>query len=120
MTPMRRGKSTMTLSERLLKFAQETRRIARSLPPGKEREILLKKARQAEAVANLKHGFHRPFTADVTARSRKIQKSSVAGRTGGLFIVEDEYLLAHDLEQELRSALARARARGPEEMTNER
>jgi hypothetical protein len=60
MTPMRRGKSTMTLSERLLKFAQETRRTARSLPPGKERQILLKKARQTEAAANIEQWLSSP------------------------------------------------------------
>ncbi|MDH2348910.1 hypothetical protein QCM77_45035 [Bradyrhizobium sp. SSUT18] len=60
MEAMRRGKATMTLSERLLKFAEETRRTARLLPPGDARETLLRKARQAEATANIEKWISSP------------------------------------------------------------
>jgi hypothetical protein len=49
---MRRPKPTTTLSERLLKFAEETHRAARLLPPGKEREALLNKARRIKEAEN--------------------------------------------------------------------
>ena len=48
---MRRRKPIVTLSERLLKFAGETRRAAGLLRPGKERETLLRKARRTEEAA---------------------------------------------------------------------
>jgi len=57
---MQRGKAIMTLGERLLKFAEETRRAARLLPPGEGRETLLRKARQAEATANIEKWFSSP------------------------------------------------------------
>jgi hypothetical protein len=57
---MQRGKPITTLSERLLKFAQETRRTARLLPPGKERVTLLRRARQTEAAANIEKWLSSP------------------------------------------------------------
>jgi hypothetical protein len=42
------AKKLMTFPERLAKWAEGIRKQARQLPPGPEREALLKKARQTE------------------------------------------------------------------------
>jgi hypothetical protein len=51
MLKRRRFKQTVSLKDRLLLFAGETRRKAETLPAGPAREQLLKKAAQAEAAA---------------------------------------------------------------------
>jgi len=48
-----RFKQDKTVGERLIKEARLAREKAEHLPPGEEREGLLKKARQAEAAAHI-------------------------------------------------------------------
>lgn len=45
-----RAKQTTSLEDRLAAFAKDVREQALQLPPGPERDALLKKAEQAEAV----------------------------------------------------------------------
>ncbi|MDI2056025.1 hypothetical protein QNJ80_10110 [Bradyrhizobium elkanii] len=49
----RRVKQIFPLEERLFREAQDLRERAKKLPPGREREVLLRKARQEEATAHL-------------------------------------------------------------------
>ena len=56
----RRPKPTTTLSERLLKFAEEAYRAARLIPPGKEREALLRKARRIKEAENIEKWLSSP------------------------------------------------------------
>lgn len=49
----RRFKQTAPLSERLLQSAREARTAAKQLPPGGDQVQLLKRAREAEAAAQL-------------------------------------------------------------------
>ncbi|CAL78577.1 conserved hypothetical protein [Bradyrhizobium sp. ORS 278] len=49
----RRVKQTMTLGERLLQTAREARDMAKRLPPGIEQARQLRRAREAEAIAEL-------------------------------------------------------------------
>ena len=49
----RRFKQTVSLKDRLASFADEARETASQLPPGPEKEGLLKKARQAEIASHL-------------------------------------------------------------------
>jgi hypothetical protein len=49
----RRFKQTVPLTERLQKWAEDVREEADKLPPGPEREALLKKARQADTASHL-------------------------------------------------------------------
>jgi len=49
----RRFKQTTPLGERLLQAAREARAAAKQLPPGVDQARLLKRAREAEAVAQL-------------------------------------------------------------------
>ena len=48
-----RSRPAGSFEERLDKFAREARAVARRLPPGRERESLLKKARQTENVRDV-------------------------------------------------------------------
>ncbi|MDF0521208.1 hypothetical protein P0R31_28585 [Bradyrhizobium yuanmingense] len=48
-----RRKQTQTLQERLAAFAESARESASSLPPGREREVLLQRAKQNEITSNL-------------------------------------------------------------------
>ena len=48
-----RRKQTQSLQERLTTFAETARERARSLPPGKERDLLLRRARQNEMTSTL-------------------------------------------------------------------
>ena len=48
-----RAKHKLSLEERLLRSAREARDKARLLPPGREREMLLRTARQSEMAANI-------------------------------------------------------------------
>ena len=48
-----RRKQTQSLQERLMSFAEAARERARRLPPCKEREILLQRAKQNEMASNL-------------------------------------------------------------------
>ncbi|MCP3405653.1 hypothetical protein NLM25_08800 [Bradyrhizobium sp. CCGB01] len=49
----RRFKQTQSLHERLQAFAQEARAQASGLPPGTERDQLLKKAREADTASHI-------------------------------------------------------------------
>jgi hypothetical protein len=49
----RRFKQTMTLQERLEREAETARTRATSMPPSKERDALLRKARQAETAVHI-------------------------------------------------------------------
>ncbi|WP_050420982.1 hypothetical protein [Bradyrhizobium tropiciagri] len=53
MKKRRRFKQTETLQERLRKFAADSREQASQMPPGAERDQLVKKARQADTAAHL-------------------------------------------------------------------
>jgi hypothetical protein len=53
MQQRRRFKHTLSLKDRLASFAKEANEKASKLPPGPERESLLKKARQAETAARV-------------------------------------------------------------------
>ncbi|MGY3694928.1 hypothetical protein ACVIGA_005008 [Bradyrhizobium sp. USDA 3240] len=48
-----RSRPSGSLEDRLQKFAEDARLAARKLPPGRERETLMKKARQTEAVVEV-------------------------------------------------------------------
>ncbi|MBR0719582.1 hypothetical protein [Bradyrhizobium liaoningense] len=48
-----RRKQTQSLQERLLLSAESARERARRMPPGKAREILLRRAKQNEVTSNL-------------------------------------------------------------------
>ncbi|MGY3527726.1 hypothetical protein ACVILK_000480 [Bradyrhizobium embrapense] len=56
----RRFKQTYSLEERLAKEAEQLREQAKALPPCSEREILLKKARQAETGAHMSEWLRSP------------------------------------------------------------
>jgi hypothetical protein len=49
----RREKYTSPLEERLSQMAQDCKEKAAALPPGPERDLLLRKARQAETASHL-------------------------------------------------------------------
>lgn len=49
----RRFKQTQSLQERLSAWAEEVRQKAAELPPGPERDALLKKLRQADAASHI-------------------------------------------------------------------
>jgi hypothetical protein len=49
----RRIKQVLTLRERLIQLASHAREQANKLPPGNERESLLKKARQCETASHI-------------------------------------------------------------------
>lgn len=53
MKKRRRFKQTTTLKERLMAFADEVREQASTLPPGPEREDLLKRASRADTAAHI-------------------------------------------------------------------
>jgi hypothetical protein len=53
MQKRRRVKHEKTFEERLAEEAHRSREAAQSLPPGMARELLLKRARQAESAAHL-------------------------------------------------------------------
>jgi hypothetical protein len=48
-----RRKQTQSLQERLMSSAESARERARRMPPGKEREMLLLRAKQDEVTSNL-------------------------------------------------------------------
>jgi hypothetical protein len=49
----RPSKQTLSLRDRLTKWADEVRKQAFGLPPGKEQDDLLRKARQADTASHL-------------------------------------------------------------------
>ena len=48
-----RARPAGSFEDRLQKFAEDARLAARKLPPGRDRETLMKKARQTEAVVEV-------------------------------------------------------------------
>jgi hypothetical protein len=56
----RRFKQSTSLKERLASFAKEIRDKASRLPPGTERDTLLKKASQADTAAHLDEWANSP------------------------------------------------------------
>ncbi|MHC2331305.1 hypothetical protein [Bradyrhizobium sp. USDA 4454] len=48
-----RSRPPGSFEDRLQKFAEDARIAARKLPPGRERETLMKKARQSQAVIEI-------------------------------------------------------------------
>ncbi|WP_247495062.1 MULTISPECIES: hypothetical protein [unclassified Bradyrhizobium] len=56
----RRVKQTLSLEERLSEEAKRLREKARSLPPGADREALLRKARQADTGSHLSEWLQSP------------------------------------------------------------
>jgi hypothetical protein len=53
MAKRRRFKQTTSLKERLAKEATQLRKQAQGTPPGFERELLVRKARRAEAASHI-------------------------------------------------------------------
>jgi hypothetical protein len=49
----RRSKQSESLQDRLMKFAKDAREKASRLPPGSEREDMLRKARQADTASHM-------------------------------------------------------------------
>jgi hypothetical protein len=60
MSQRRRIKQTISLKERLASFAKEIRAKASRLPPGVERDTLLKKASQADTASHLDEWANSP------------------------------------------------------------
>ena len=56
----RRFKQTVTLEERLSAFAKEARERAMKLPPGFERDDLLRRARQADTAMHVQEWVSSP------------------------------------------------------------
>ena len=56
----RRFKQTVSLKDRLVSFAKETREKASQLLPGPEQEALLKKAQQADTAAHIEEWANSP------------------------------------------------------------
>ncbi len=56
----KRVKHALTFEERLLSAAREAREKARKLPPGKERETLLRSARDSETAAKINRWITSP------------------------------------------------------------
>ncbi|WP_315705583.1 MULTISPECIES: hypothetical protein [unclassified Bradyrhizobium] len=56
----RRFKQATPLGERLLKSAREARDAAKQLPPGADQARLLRRAREAEAIAQLEEFLRGP------------------------------------------------------------
>ena len=63
----RRFKQTLSLEERLAQEATRLRDEARLLPPGAEREALLRKARQAETGSHMSEWLSSPGLQPPTA-----------------------------------------------------
>jgi hypothetical protein len=56
----RRFKQVTTLQDRIVEWAKEVRAQAAKLPPGRDRDELLKKVRQAEAAMHLEDWANSP------------------------------------------------------------
>ncbi|MBR0960701.1 hypothetical protein [Bradyrhizobium japonicum] len=57
-----RRKQAQSLQERLAAFAENARERARTLPPGREREMLLQRAKQNEATSILTDWLSAPVS----------------------------------------------------------
>jgi hypothetical protein len=56
----RRVKHQLTLQDRIIEWAKEVREQAAMLPPGADRDTLLKKVRQAETALHLEDWANSP------------------------------------------------------------
>jgi hypothetical protein len=56
----RRIKHTMTFDERLAKSAAQFKEQARGMPPGREKDALMKRARQTDAAAHINEWLTSP------------------------------------------------------------
>jgi hypothetical protein len=65
----RRVKQALSLGERLMQMARKARETAELLPPGVEQAEQLRRAREAEAIADLDQFLRSPVRQDVP-RSR--------------------------------------------------
>ena len=80
----RRVKQKLSLKERLSAFATEVRLKAADLPPGIEREDMLRRARQADTASHLDE-WGEPFGFAITEmRDVKGQSEKLAKASGGL------------------------------------
>ncbi|MHB0768344.1 hypothetical protein [Bradyrhizobium sp. 5.13L] len=57
-----RRKQTQSLQERLAAFAESARERAHNLPPGREREMLLRRAKQNEVTSSLTDWLSAPVS----------------------------------------------------------
>jgi hypothetical protein len=60
MLKRRRVKQQFTLQDRIMAWAKEVRSQAASLPPGRDRDMLLEKVRQAETALHLEDWVNSP------------------------------------------------------------
>lgn len=60
MQTRRRIKHTATFEERLAEEAKRFRKAAEQLPPGTERELLIRRARQAETASHMNDWLRSP------------------------------------------------------------
>jgi hypothetical protein len=60
MTERRRFKQTQSLEDRLAEEAKRLRDQAKLMPPGPEREIMIRKARQAETGSHMSEWLRSP------------------------------------------------------------
>jgi hypothetical protein len=60
MTERRRFKQAVSLKDRLAVWSDQVREAAAKLPPGPERDAMLKKLRQAETAAHLEDWANSP------------------------------------------------------------
>nr|WP_249141254.1 hypothetical protein [Bradyrhizobium manausense] len=60
MPQRRRVKQIASLEDRLVQEAERLREQAKKLPPGAEREILLRKARQCDTGSHMSEWLHSP------------------------------------------------------------
>jgi len=60
MQKRRRFKQQLTLQDRLAAWSAEVREQAAKMPPGPEREALIKKARQADVASHMDDWAHSP------------------------------------------------------------
>jgi hypothetical protein len=60
MTRLRRSRRNITLQDRIIAWAKEVRAHAATLPPGPDRDALLKKVRQAETATHLNDWANSP------------------------------------------------------------
>lgn len=67
----RRVKQTKSLEERLTAFIQETRQEAEAVPPGAERNDILKRATKAEAAKEIDAWANSPGPRLRTARANR-------------------------------------------------
>jgi hypothetical protein len=59
-TKWRRPEHQFTLQDRIIVWARQVRAQAAALPPGPDRELLLKKVQQAETALHLENWTHSP------------------------------------------------------------